>query len=221
MYNGRFEMKRIFSIIALVLILCLAMTSCIGGSPSEGDDETIDNDTSIYGQLTKAMSSREFETLTVTVTTTSGDGLVLTSIYVYETVDEGLKIEYLIENFGQFTNNNGIYTKPDSMIELIEGSVIVDDNCNVVSSTGDPAPFDLSSADYPKLNFKEAYFSGVAYSTTSFSANVISPKSFVGLSGICSNMKVLIDYDAEGINRIDLSYNGADGYKVETEYIYE
>ncbi len=210
-------MKRIFSIISVALLLCLTMTAC-NGNPSDLPTADI-LDVTIYGQFTSYVNSGEFNKLTATVTTTTNDGIVLTSIYVYQPVGNSLKIEYLIEKLGQFEKVDGVYTKPENMIELIDGSVIISGG-KIASLIGDEAPFDISSVTYPAFQFKEAYFSSPEITDTEFSANVIFPGSFMGMQSACSNMKIIVTYDEAGVNSINLSYNGA-GETVVAEYIYE
>ncbi len=212
-------MKRLLSIFSLILLVCILMTACGGNTSSDPDDKDI-LDVTIYGKLTAAVNSHEFDRLTVTATTTDNNGLLLTSIYVYETVSSGLKISYLIEKLEQFEKNDGIYTAPDSMIGLVEGAVIISDG-SIVASSGDAAPIELSGATYPSFNFKEEYFASVEYTDTEFKANVTSPLAFIGMSDSCSNMNVKVAFGEGVINRIDLTYNGAGGIAVEAEYIYE
>ncbi|MBQ7387602.1 MAG: hypothetical protein IJW03_05510 [Clostridia bacterium] len=208
-------MKRIFSIISLILLICVAMTAC-GGDGTDKPSEPVDN--TVYGKLTSAMSSRDFDTLTVTVATTK-DELTLTSTYVYKTVDGNLAIDYSIEILGQFDKNGENYTAPDSMIKTVSGSVVVSGG-KIISTSGDPAPLDLSGAKYPEFKFKEGYFSSVETADGEFSASVLSPMAFMGMSDSCSNMTVRVYYNVFRVSTLHLEYKATDGSQVKTTYIY-
>ena len=210
-------MKKIISTITLLLLICISFTACGGNSTGDNVQNPVDN--TLYGKLTTAMSSTDFDTLTVTLSTTAKNGVELKSTYVYSDVENGLKIVYTQEKLGQFTQVDGKFVAPESMIETLSGSVIVSDG-KIVSSEGDASVVDLSDADYPEFKFKESYFSSVTTVDGEFAATVLSPFAFMGMSDSCSNMKVHVYYNVFRVSTIYLEYKATDGSYVNASYIY-
>lgn len=209
-------MKKIFSTITLLLIICITITACGGNDGTDGTPAPVDN--TVYGQLNRAMSATDFDSLTVTVTTTT-NGVELNSTYVYTTVDGAIKIEYTQEKIGQFEFNSGVYTAPESAIVKVVGSVTVSGG-KVIASEGDASIVDLSAASYPHFKFKESYFSDVATTDGEFAATVLSPMAFMGMSDGCSGMKAHVYYNVFRVSTIYLEYKASDGSFVKTSYVY-
>ena len=210
-------MKKIISTITLLLLICISFTACGGNGTGDNVPNPVDN--TLYGKLTTAMSSTDFDTLTVTVSTTAKNGAELKSTYVYSDVENGLKIVYTEEKLGQFTQVDGKFVTPESMIETVFGTVIVSDG-KIVSREGDESIIDLSGAKYPEFKFKESYFSSVTTADGEFSASVLSPLAFMGMSDSCSNMNVHVYYNVFRVSTIYLEYKALDGSLVNASYVY-
>jgi hypothetical protein len=211
-------MKRIVSIITLLIVICISVTACGANAGNNNGNTQTPTDNTVYSQLTRALSSTDFDSLTVTVTTEK-DGVELNSTYVYTNVDAGIKIDFTQEKIGQFESSGGSYTSPDSMIVTAIGSVTVS-NGKIVASEGDASFVDLSSAGYPEFKFKESYFSDVQTTDGEFSASVLSPLAFMGMSSSCSGMKVHVYYNVFRVSTIYLEYRASDGATVKTAYVY-
>lgn len=201
-------MKRTVSIICLLTLICLSFVSCNTGA---SDD--------VYSKLNKLMDSSVYNYLEVTVTTTIDAQTELNSTYTYTKSDGGLKIEYSVENLGQFEQVGGAWVAPDEMITTAVGNVTVKDGA-IVSSEGDDAPFDMKDAALPHFDFKEVYFKSPVSEDGHFTASVLSPGAFMGTYSPCSAMTVDVLYHEFTITDILLTYVSPEGNVVEAKYEY-
>ena len=202
-------MKRIISLILIILAVVFAFASC-GGAQTQ-------NKATVYEILNKIFTKDNSFVNIQVETVTSGKSLA--SMYTVAKETSGEKITYSIEKLSTFEEVNGEYIVPESYKITLNGEVLVL-NGNVVEQSGDIADLDFTKTEIPNFKFNEGYFSNVQDNAGKFTADVINPSGFISTSISCSDMSVSVVYNESMISEIVLSYTSVEGSSVTIKYLF-
>lgn len=192
-------MKKII-VFALMLSIILCLPSC-------GNTYSKEFDT-----LNRLSSDIEYVFYTIDIETTDENGLTVKEVYNVTNANGKIDATYRIERLNSFTvDGNNIYL-PTDHINVTEGTLSE-------SAAG-------SGLALPKFNFSASSLSvtsAVNYGTYSYlTANITSMYGFMGLdfSG-SSNHTLIVNYGANQINSLTISYTTDNGNAVYLTYVFQ
>lgn len=188
--------KKLFVFIAAGALICLA--GC-----GSGDGKRFDS-------LNK-MLAEDYTKISLTVTDTFAEGSVLIGEYTITQAEEGKKVEYSVERFGEFSLDGSNEAKV-----ILTGTAIVKDG-EIVSTTGDA--IDLPEGIGGGYTFASEYFANVKFGDGSLTADVTDAGNFFGCTITCTDMKVEASF-GDALTSLNIGFTAADGTAVEYAYTF-
>ena len=203
-------MKKIIISFILIFALLMSFASCdflgsIGGGKTE--------ETNIYTTLND-LTKVSYRKITLSTVVKTGD-TELTAQYVLKKTT----VTYAIEQMSTLPTDGVLDNVPATSKTVLNGTATIKDG-KVVAIDG--AEVNLPKYDELKgaFNFEESYFKNAKETSTTFSADVISPEKFLNTTKKIENMKIEVKYNANAITLIVLTYNTANS-TVTTTYMFE
>ena len=201
-------MKRIVSIIAVLLLSAITFVSCTEPEPPVAPD--------IY-QVLDGMSQSGFSNFELSVTT-EGSGHKLTNTYKVSPDQNGRKVEFCEEKLNPFTEENGEFVTPVSYKTVTTGTAYVNGN----TVTGDSAMADVVACSTVSLAFTESNFEDVISVNNSFKATVKNLAAFFCASDFdVRGANLTVTYTSDKITSLCVVYTDTDGVKTTLTYTFK
>ncbi len=175
------NVKIIISVLLLVFVL-LTATAC---------DSEVD-----IGKLLE----KDYNSLQVVVQTTQDMG-TLTNTYKVSKVDGGNKVEYTCQKFATIDG----YDIPDNRIESATGYIVVE-NGTQGAPVGDAPIGNIPQSTAVKLDLNKENMKDIVESEGKLSAKIVDASVFFKNTVDFTDVAVEIEYNADAISKIVISY---------------
>ncbi len=175
------NVKIIISVLLLVFVL-LTATACDGSAD--------------LGKLLE----KDYNSLQVVVQTTQDMG-TLTNTYKVSKVDEGNKVEYTCQKFATIDG----YDIPDDRIESATGYVVIA-NGTQGAPVGDAPIGNLPQSTAVKLDLNKENMTEIVESEGKLSAKIVDASVFFKNTVDFTDVAVEIEYNADAISKIVITY---------------
>lgn len=194
-------MKRKIILVSVILVLALTCFAACNGYDSQLN--TI-----------SALLKSDYSVVEIFVTTNTS-GIELNGEYTLTFGEDSTTVKYTYEELNALDtngNNNASFKSTRS------GYVVVNEN-NVIVDGDDSIDLNMQLLDFTGLSFKQAFFSNVTATKTSFVADVANPQGFVGNKDFsCSDMRVKALFKQDSLTRIEISYVSSANSNVNISY---
>lgn len=216
-------MKKIVISLVLILALLMCLGSCDFDRDGEKDntDETKTEQSSAVSETNKTtfellndLSVIEYKKVKLDLTTVTND-VVLRSNYVLT----GESVTYSVEQLNMLPADGNVETASPNCKVALKGSAILE-NGNVIKLDGEAVT--LPSYDDLKghFDFKASNFVNIQEEDGRFTAEVISPSSFLSTDTKIHDMKIEVNYSSSALQKITITYKTTDSTVI-TEYRFE
>lgn len=188
--------KKFFVLILVAVVLALCLCAC--------NEDT-------YLRFNKLLQE-DYSQVKLTVTSTV-NGETLTS--TVNAVSEGDKktVTYTIQQFAVISSDN----VPDDYVVEKEGRIVVQ-NGKIVEKQGDQVDISFANVVENRIEFKADYFSVPQWQGSVFSATVVKPAEFLGVS-IFDGTNVKVSAKATDVlEYLEISYASSTGAQVVMRY---
>ena len=204
-------MKKIITSVILIFALLMSFASCDFLDILGGGDKT--EEANIYTTLNE-FTKLPYRKVTLSTVVKTGD-TELTAQYVLKKTT----VTYAIEQMSQLPTDGVLDNVPTTDKTVLSGTATIKDG-KVIALDG--AEVNLPQYDELKgaFNFEESFFKNVEETSTSFSADVVSPDKFLNTAKKIENLKIEVKYNTKAITLIVLTYNTANS-TVTSTYMFE
>lgn len=202
-------MKKIISILALLLCCALAFTAC--DTPVIPEPDYSEVMTTLNTLIAKDVSAFDLN-----VTTRNGNN-TLKSTYLVTSEGELVNVSFSYEVMNKFTEIDGVFYPPSEEKSTLEGKIVLKDG-EILSEEGEPLDADIETLTFSGITFDAKYFDGIKVSGGVFEAKVTDAVSFLGRDVSSADMSVRVHYSDAGISKITLKYNTPSGSDIEIVY---
>lgn len=205
-------MKKILLSIVLLFAMIIAMVSCNQPNPepspqttTPGSQETTGGDIQetpkTVWEILQELSQKQYSKVELDIQTVTGN-VELNANYILTNSNVNYSVEQLnlLPSDGDLTNISpeyktrlsGTATIKNGKIEKFDGEAV-----NI------PSYDELKGA----FNFKESNFKNVKIENGKLTADVISASNFMGTSKNLSNLKIVVAYNDDALQKLEVTYN--------------
>ena len=205
-------MKKVLLSIVLLFAMIIAMVSCNQPNPepspqttTPGSQETTGGDIQetpkTVWEILQELSQKQYSKVELDIQTVTGN-VELNANYILTNSNVNYSVEQLnlLPSDGDLTNISpeyktrlsGTATIKNGKVEKFDGEVV-----NI------PSYDELKGA----FNFKESNFKNVKIESGKLTADVISASNFMGTSKNLSDLKIVVAYNDDALQKLEVTYN--------------
>lgn len=206
-------MKKMLSVLSLILVFALASCGADGGDGGGGGGEK--------SALQKLLDAPH-EYCSVTVITNLSELERLNSTYKIRAMSDGTtQINVSLQQLSEFEIKSGAY-KPNKQnyIKTTEAFYIIEDG-EVIKNVGGKNLDWTPTGEFPTFNVSDDYLENVSDFETYFSATITDVKGFAGWDISCTDATVCIYYDRDSVQSVYIEYFDAKGLKTQVNYTFD